>query len=248
MERMDGLNASAEILREFELFKRREDAQPHMSYAHEKLRYKIITEGRIELLDEVLQIPPDGTPGVLSKNELRNEKNMFIAAITTFTRAAIEGGLPEEIAFAMSDGYIQTCENYHTVDDISRLHHRALREFTLAVAEHGNRCYNRYIEDAIRYILVHLHEKIVLEDIAEAVGISACHLSRVFKNATGQSVVDYIQKERVRAAGNMLIYSKYTMAEISEYLHFSTQSYFIKMFKKHMGVTPGEYRKNGMVL
>ena len=67
MERMDGMNASAEILREFELFKRREDAQPHMSYAHEKLRYKIITEGRIELLDEVLQIPPDGTPGVLSK-------------------------------------------------------------------------------------------------------------------------------------------------------------------------------------
>lgn len=245
---MDGMNASAEILREFELFKRREDAQPHMSYAHEKLRYKIITEGRIELLDEVLQIPPDGTPGVLSKNELRNEKNMFIAAITTFTRAAIEGGLPEEIAFAMSDGYIQTCENYHTVDDIGRLHHRALREFTLAVAEHGNRCYNRYIEDAIRYIFVHLHEKIVLEDIAEAVGISACHLSRVFKNATGQSVVDYIQKERVRAAGNMLIYSKYTMAEISEYLHFSTQSYFIKMFKKYMGVTPGEYRKNGMVL
>lgn len=66
---MDEMKASAEILREYQLFKRREDVQPHMSYAHEKLRYKIITEGRMDLLDEVLQIPPDGTPGVLSQNE-----------------------------------------------------------------------------------------------------------------------------------------------------------------------------------
>lgn len=40
--------------------------------------------------------------------------------------------------------------------------------------------------------------------------------------------VDYIQKERIEAACNMLTYSDYTAAQISEYLCFSTQSYFIK--------------------
>ena len=41
-------DASIEITREHGLFQRREEAQPHMSYAHEKIRYRVITEGRIE--------------------------------------------------------------------------------------------------------------------------------------------------------------------------------------------------------
>ena len=41
----------------------------------------------------------------------------------------------------------------------------------------------------------------------------------------------------------MLIYSDFTLAVISEYLNFSTQSYFIKIFKKHTGMTPAQYRR-----
>ena len=55
--------------------------------------------------------------------------------------------------------------------------------------------------------------------------------------------VDYIQKERIEAACNMLTYSDYTAAQISEYLCFSTQSYIIKIFKKYKGTTPAKYRK-----
>ncbi len=49
-----------EIYRESSLFERREQVQPHMSYAHEKERHRVIKEGRIDLLDSALQIPPDG--------------------------------------------------------------------------------------------------------------------------------------------------------------------------------------------
>lgn len=235
---------SLEISRINTLFDRREQTRPHMSYAHEKERHRVIREGRIDLLDSALQIPPDGTAGILSKDALRNQKNMLIAAITMFTRAAMDGGLQEELAYAMSDSYILSGEECNSIEEIERLYDRAFREYTHAVAEKGNRHYRAQIDAAIHYIVIHLHEKITLESVAAAVGLSPCHLSRVFRQETGESIVDYIQRERVEAAKHMLIYSDATLSAISQYLYFSTQSYFIRIFKKYTGITPGQYRKS----
>ncbi|MCD8189339.1 MAG: AraC family transcriptional regulator [Clostridiales bacterium] len=228
---------------ESNLFRRREGTEPHMSYAHEKERHRVITEGRCDLLDEALKIPADGTSGILARDPLRARKNLFITAITTFTRAAMDGGLPEEIAYAMSDTFILQGEDCQTFVELEELYLEAFRDFTYAVSEEKERQYSAVIEAVFQYIHIHLHEKITLEMAAEAVGMSACYLSRIFKRETGESFVDYIQKKRVEAAKHMLIYSDYTLAAISEYLHFSTQSYFIRVFRKQTGMTPGQYRK-----
>ena len=103
--------------------------------------------------------------------------------------------------------------------------------------------YSREIEAAVKYIHLHLYVPVTLEETAEAAGISASYLSRLFKKETGMLFVDYIQKERIEAACNMLTYSDYTAAQISEYLCFSTQSYFIKIFRKYTGTTPAKYKK-----
>lgn len=241
---MNEQEKTVEILREYQLFRRREDVQPHMSYAHEKIRHRIISEGRVEELEKMTMMPPpDGTVGILSRDELRHWKNMFIASITLFTRAAMDGGLAEEIAYAMSDSYIQSVEDCTCFQEIDYLYQKALRAFTEAVARKGKRHYSTVIEGVIHYIHIHLHEKITLEMVSEQASLSPCYLSRLFKQETGVSIVDYIQRERVEAARNMLIYSEYSVSAISEYLHFSTQSYFIKIFRKYMGMTPARYRK-----
>lgn len=239
---MDKTKKTLKAYQESTLFDRRELLQPHMSYMNEKERYRVIREGRVDLIETVMKIPPDGTAGILSKNELRNQKNMLIAAITTFTRSAMDGGLPEELAYAMSDSYILRGEECTSSAEIDALYHLAFQEFTKAVSEKGVRHYRAQIDAAIRYIALHLHEKITLEAVAEAVKISPCHLSRIFKQDTGRSLVDFVQQERIEAAKHMLIYSDFTMAAISQYLYFSTQSYFIRIFKKYVGMTPGQYR------
>ena len=165
----------------------------------------------------------DGTPGILSKNQLRNSKNMFIAGITLFTRAAIEGGVPEETAYSLSDGYIQTVEECMDRESIEKLSRKAAERFAREVKKYGNPHYSSAID--------------------RAAGISACYLSRMFRKETGISIVNYIQKERIEAACNMLVYSEYTASQIGEYLCFSNQSYFIRIFKKFTGTTPAKYRK-----
>lgn len=231
-----------EIYRENSMFERREHAKPHMSYAYEKQKYRVIREGRVDLLDSVTRIPPDGTEGILSRDALRHQKNMLIAAITIFTRSAMDGGLPEELAYAMSDSYILKGEECASAEELGKLSDRAFREYTYAVAE--NRRYSRKIEETLHYITIHLHEKITLETVAEAVGLSPCHLSRIFRKEVGMSMVEHVQKERIEAAKHMLVNTDETLAAISQYLYFSTQSYFIRIFRKYTGMTPGQYRRD----
>ena len=62
----------------------------------------LIRSGDVQHLPDHPLIFTGGCPGILSRNQLRQEQNLFIAFITLVTRAAIEGGLPEETAFSPS--------------------------------------------------------------------------------------------------------------------------------------------------
>lgn len=225
------------------LFQRRENLQGHSSYASERMQYEAIRNGQVERIRSIMRQEPDGTPGILSKNQLRNSKNMFIAGITLYTRAAIEGGVPEETAYSLSDGYIQTVEECADQAAVKALSIQSAIRFAREVQKYGRPHYSRTIDKAVKYIHLHLHNPIVLEDVSRAAGISACYLSRLFRKETGMSIVDYIQKERIEAARNMLFYSEYTASQIGEYLCFANQSYFIQIFKKFTGMTPAKYRK-----
>ena len=125
------------------LFQRRENLQKHASYARELMQHDAIRNGQVEQIRSLLHQKPDGTQGILSKNQLRNSKNMFIAGITLFTRAAIDGGVPEETAYALSDGYIQTVEECTDRSSIERLSIKAAERFAQEVNKYGTPHYSR---------------------------------------------------------------------------------------------------------
>ena len=99
------------------------------------------------------------------------------------------------------------------------------------------------VRECVTYIRDHYYERINIGIIADRLCVNKSYLGTVFKKETGMLFVDYIQKERIEAACNMLTYSDYTAAQISEYLCFSPQSYFIKIFRKYTGTTPAKYKK-----
>lgn len=239
-------SGSISALTEQTLFERRESHNFHNTYEQEQKLLAIVRSGDIESLPASPLDFIDGSPGRLSRNQLRQEQNLFIALITLITRAAIEGGLPEETAFSLSDSFIQTSESAFSPEEVHRLSVQAIQTFTREVAARARQSgsYSAPIEQALDYIHRHLHYPLTLSVIAEAIGLSPCYLSRLFRQETGGSIVDYIQRERIEAAKNMLRYSDYTPAEIGNYLSFSTQSYFTRIFRKCTGTTPAAWRKN----
>lgn len=93
------------------------------------------------------------------------------------------------------------------------------------------------------YVYNNLHNRISLEELAQHVGLSAPYLSKLFHKEVGVTVTQYIMRKRIEAAENMLKFSELSSIEISDYLCFSSESHFIHVFKKHIKITPKEYRE-----
>ena len=81
----------------------------------------------------MLPVLLEGTPGILSRNQLRQSQNLFISLVTLLTRAAIEGGLLEETAFSLSDSFIQTSEAALHPEEVEQLTSLAFQTFTREV-------------------------------------------------------------------------------------------------------------------
>lgn len=214
----------------------------HHTYQEEVKTMDYIREGNLEEVVEAVELLAS-TAGKLSENEIRNERNLGICSITLATRAAIEGGAAPAKAYKLSDLYINKIDQCKRMTEIFEYRKRSLYDFAkLVVEEREKRANSRYTEQCKEYIRKYYHQKICIPDIAEALGVSESHLSRIFKKETGESIQKYSMHMRIERAENLLKYSEASLTEISEYLCFSSQSHFGKVFKVYKNMTPKQYR------
>lgn len=214
----------------------------HHTYQEEVKTMDYIREGNLEEGVGAVELLAS-TAGKLSENEIRNERNLGICSITLATRAAIEGGAAPAKAYKLSDLYINKIDQCKRMTEIFEYRKRSLYDFAkLVVEEREKRANSRYTEQCKEYIRKYYHQKICIPDIAEALGVSESHLSRIFKKETGESIQKYSMHMRIERAENLLKYSEASLTEISEYLCFSSQSHFGKVFKVYKNMTPKQYR------
>ncbi len=203
----------------------------------------MVRRGDSAALKHWIAAAPAVRGGVLAADQLRQMKNTFIVSVTLITRAAIQGGLDAEEAFALSDGFIQKCELLTAPDQVTNLQYRMVLEFTEQVEQIrlGGKP-SKLALQVVNYVRRHLSESISVEDMAKELYISRPYLSQKFKQETGETLTDFILKEKTEEAKRLLRYTDKTSAAIGAYLGFSSQSYFSRVFKKYAGCTPGEWR------
>lgn len=227
------------------IFQMEEDRREayHHTYSEERELLACVKEGRVEdALTQTMLI--DVSTGRMSKTEIVHWKNVVIVAVTLCTRAAIEGGLSPKEAYQLSDFYLQKSDECKSVSEYIACRNRAIRDLTERVKKKiANKKSSNYVDRCKDYIEKHYREKIYLEDIGEALGVSSTHLSHVFSKETGMRLQDYITQFRLDKAANMLIYSDESIANIAVFVNFPSQSYFGNVFKKYKKMTPKEYRE-----
>lgn len=86
-------------------------------------------------------------------------------------------------------------------------------------------------------------DSLKLKQLEPATGMSQDHLARVFKKATGVTLVDYVQRRRIHHAALRLLTTDATAKSISEELGFSDSAHFSKSFQKYFDVSPNVYRQ-----
>ncbi len=116
-----------------------------------------------------------------------------------------------------------------------------MAEMQLSGTKHYNHTF--YCQQAMKYIAGHICEEIEVEKVAESMNVSYGHLSRLFKQQTGQTLVDYINREKVRKMEELLWTKKMSVSEVSQSVGISDEKYASRLFKKYSGLTIGQYVK-----
>lgn len=94
----------------------------------------------------------------------------------------------------------------------------------------------------LEWIRIHSAHPITVQQVAEQFTYNKDYLNRYFKRKMGMSVQEYIHKLKMAKAKNMLYQSRLSIKEIAYSLGFQDDKYFMKMFKRHEGLTPTEFR------
>ncbi len=220
----------------------------------EKAMYYYVSSGDIVRIDEMVassmenvsSIPMPGADNVgdVSEDPLLFAKNLFVASVTLSTRAAIDGGLPEHIAYAMSDGYLRYLDNLHDIKKIYLLNTKSLRDFTYAVHDYNYKNCGLITKNCCEYILRHLHDNIDMKTLAEIAHRSPNYVSDLFAKELGVRPMIFIRDRKLEYARAILDTTDLSIAAISDILSFSSTSRFIEYFSKKYGKTPLAFRNS----
>lgn len=101
------------------------------------------------------------------------------------------------------------------------------------------------ISAAISFIEAHLSEKLDLETVAKGLNYSKYHLHRLFEEALGQTIHDYVRRRQLTEAARLLVFSDKPIVEIAMASDYESQQAFTGIFKAMYKVTPARYRKMG---
>ncbi|MDF2986428.1 MAG: two component transcriptional regulator, AraC family [Eubacterium sp.] len=102
---------------------------------------------------------------------------------------------------------------------------------------------NPVVKLLCEYFIINVEGKTTLEEAAKALNYSSKYLGKIFKEVTGESIVDYITKVKMERAKTLVLSGKYKTYEISDIIGYKNTDYFTRLFKEYHGLTPLEFKK-----
>ena len=123
-----------------------------------------------------------------------------------------------------------------------RLFDWVLREYERQARATLSRSSREEINKVLTHIHAHLNEAIKCESMASFVNLSCSYFSRLFKKEMGVSFTDYLMRQRIEHARDLLTHTRMSFEEITWAVGLENVSYFHRAFKKLTGMTPRQAR------
>lgn len=100
-----------------------------------------------------------------------------------------------------------------------------------------------YYQGFVTAVKTQMDQSQTIHSYASALGITVVHLNRVCREVAGKSALEVVHDLLIQEAKNYLLNTTYSIAEIAYFLNFNDPAYFNRLFKKKVGVPPGEFRR-----
>lgn len=160
----------------------------------------------------------------------------------------------ESIVASIPDGIMQirVQQAFHHILNDSRerasfwhmLCENSLREVILLTARLLERRLDSRIELALQYLSRNMDKTIRIEDLAKSVGLSLSRLSHLFKQETGASVLEHLNRLRLQQAALLIEHMGRTATEAALDVGFNNYNHFAALFRKMYGISPRAYKKD----
>lgn len=221
----------------------RESMFHHSPFALEEKLSKAVTKGdRDAAVAALREISRQGDKAVLAEDPLRSAKNSMIGSIAFLSRAAIQAGVDADKAFALSDSLTQHIENMTSRKTVLSFEENIVLQFIDLVNTHLETAYSASIARVMHYIENNLDRKITLKEAADYAGIHPAYLSGRFKKETGFDFSSFVSRRKIQESAYFVRHTRHSVSQIAFLYGFSSQSYYITIFKRVMGTTPMVYR------
>jgi len=223
-------------------------AQSGQRRQREKAILSLISQGDIPGLRALIrQIGSDSFSlqvGVMSYNGLQQTRYTLVSGITLYCRAAVDAGVPERIAYGLSDSLIQTVDELDGPAAVAPFLCAAMLAFTDAVHRRRFTGSHPTIRQCHEYIIAHLQEPIRLTQLAQICGRNPQYLSDLFQKELGIRPSAYVRRCKLQFSLEDLVYTQERIAAIADAYAFPSASAYCAQFKAAYGVTPQNYRKH----
>lgn len=164
-----------------------------------------------------------------------------IELTTLLSRVAMDGGARVDSIYELNGKFLSLLSRGESIDDLCFLLQDVVESFMSAMFNQFDKG-NPYIRRALGYMSEHFSESLMLETVAKEVGLSTSYFSALFHQVVGVSFREHLCRIRVEESKQLLASTNYSLTDIALAVGFADQSYFCKVFKRIVGMTPGRYR------
>ena len=215
-------------------------------YDYENHFLNMISTGNVEQVSSAfLEMQKSGKESGLGSLYINNPQASTAILRTLVRKAAEKSGLSPIIIDEITGRYAQLSASGKRASEWVSYTKDMILELTKAVRKHISKAgkYSHIVSEIIEQAELNLSHEILLSYFAEEYGVSESYLSKKFKKETGLTFGSYIAKKRCEKAALLLKETALQVQEISNYVGYPDNNYFIKVFKKIYNMTPSEYRK-----
>ena len=195
--------------------------------------------GAKEILNSIL-----GTIMFQYPGDINILKARLVELLSILSRAAVEGGVDIQLMLAKNVDYINKVINVDNQQDICAWISSALNDFIESVYSSQDAVKMTQIRPAIDFIDIHYDQPLTLADIAKAAYLSVSRLAHLFKEQMGITIIDYLTSVRIDHAKRLLLATEKSCSIICFEVGYNNQSYFTRIFKETVGMTPRQFREN----
>lgn len=181
---------------------------------------------------------------VSNNNNIEAIKPRITELIVVISRAAVDAGADINEIFLINENFTANIEEFTNLEDLSAWVSNMLQRFISFTFEFDKVKHADAVYKVIEYIKSNYRKHMSLEDIAASTYLSKTYLSSLFKKETGYSISEYINIVRIDRSKSLLMEENMSIIEIANLCGFEDQSYFTKVFKHIVGITPKKYREN----